>query len=59
MEMPGPDISAIYRQIASLSTGGIGSSVTVCRIRKGSIRCRMKLNVPRDTLKVFLNLASE
>ena len=46
---------SVYRQIASLIADVIGSS----RTSKGAIRFRMKLNVSRDTLKVFLNLASE
>ena len=50
---------SLYRQIASLIADVIGSSVTVSRTSKGAIRFRMKLNVSRDTLKVFLNLASE
>ena len=50
---------SVYRQIASLIADVIGSSVTVSRTSKGAIRFRMKLNVSRDTLKVFLNLASE
>ena len=46
-----------YREIASLGAGVIGSSVTVCRIRKGAIRFKMKLKVSQETLIVFLNLA--